>query len=511
MSARTSPPFPRGEGRSGGLGLSPRRKVAYVAVDHLAVAVERGRRPDLTAPVVVIGGEPHERKNVYDVSTAGTRLGIRAGMPLRQAQQLAPDAVFLPSDLAAYESARESLLDLLETFSPTVEWDGRDGAWFDALGLERLFGPDKVLAGKVVAQVRSRLGFNSRVGVAPGRFVARLAARYALKEPAIVTPEGVGRFLERQPLAALPLDAEGRTRLERLGIRTVGEFGRLPAKDISFQLGVGAVRAHRLARGLDDAPLAPRPRPRTLRASRQFEPPLVDAEQLRAVVGRLAGELAAALREEGRAGSTLTLRLEGEAGEVAERARQLTAPTVDERALRRAAVEMAEPSVPAAASVPVAVSVPALKGRGMVRGRPEGRTDSAPFTARSSIPLPFRAGTEARTAGTEAAGTEERAGTEVAGTEDGPTDFPPITAVELIVAGLGAGVVEQLGLFEAQRRRRADLDVALGQIERQVGPGRMKRIVVADEDAWLPSRRYAFQDYEAGSPGSDRDRRRGPR
>jgi hypothetical protein len=75
-----------------------------------------------------------------------------------------------------------------------------------------------------------------------------------------------------------------------------------------------------------------------------------------------------------------------------------------------------------------------------------------------------------------------------------PTGWEPITAVELIISGLGVGAVEQLGLFEAQRRRRADLDVALAQIERQVGPGRMKRIVVVDEDAWLPSRRYTFKD-----------------
>jgi len=410
-------------------------KVAYVVVDHLAVEVERRSHPELRSRPVVVGGLPHERRPVFDVSTEAARAGVRRGMPLRQAHQLCPDAVFLPPDEAGYRRANAELLDLLEEFSPAVEPDGLDGAYLDAAGLTLLFGEDPVLAARIVRAIRRRLGLAARIGVGPGKFVAWLAARLADAGPVVVAPQEVRRFLARQPAWLLPLGPEAHDRLRRLGLRSVGQFARLPAEDLALQFGAEGVTAHRLARGEDDAPVVPRARPPTLVAVRELEPALADRERFRVVVAHLLADLAGRLQREGRSCRTLALRLELEDGKRVERISQLGEPTDDGAQLAGVACEMLEQALtpPSAPRVRANLLQEAERPGGIVR-------------------------------------------------------------LEIALEGLGPRVARQLGLFDAQRQRRASLDLAVDRIQRRFG-SRVKRVVVADEGAWLPSRRFTLKDY----------------
>jgi nucleotidyltransferase/DNA polymerase involved in DNA repair len=416
----------------------PSPKVACVAVDHLAVEVERRARPELVGQVVIVGGLPHERKAVYDVSAEGVRAGVRRGMPLRQAHQLCPDAAFIPMPTSmptgapmptgedSYRRAHDELLDLLEEFSPTVEPAGMDGAYLDASGLTLLFGEDAVLAARIVEAIRRRMGMGSRVGIGPGKFAARLAARLAAERPVVVAPGEVQRFLGKQSASLLPLGPDAQDRLVKLGIRSIGQFARLPAQDLASHFGPEGVVAHRLARGEDSAPVVPRPRPSVLVAAREVEG-IPDRERLGYIAAHLVGKLADRLQREGRGCRTLALRLDLEGGgreaEVprqAERSAQLRQVTDDAGELRRALERLLDE----------------------VEDEVVGR----------------------------------------------------VVRLEVALTGLGQGPSRQLGLFDAQRERRASLDQAVDRIQRRFGD-RIKRVVVADENAWLPSRKFALKDY----------------
>lgn len=394
-------------------------KVAYVSVERFAVEVERREKPELRGRPVVIGGLPHERRAVYDASIEASREGVRRGMTLHQAAGLCPEAVFLPLDPAAeerYARAREEFLELLEGFSPAVEPDG-DGAYLDASGLTLLFGEDRELAERIVRAVEARLGLTARVGIGPGKFVARLAARLARSAPIVVEASRAREFIARQPAWHLPLGPSGREWLESLGIRTIGEFARLPREDLAAHLGSAGPTAHRIARGEEDAPVVARPRPATLAAAREVSGSL-DLERLGRVIARLLEGLTARLRREGRSCRRLTLRLDREDGTRSEASVEMRAPTTSPAELTRAALRLAEDVEQAEA----------------------------------------------------------------------------VVRIEVCLEGLGGEVSEQLGLFDGQRRRKVALDRAVGQIQRRFGD-RVKRVVVAESDAWLPARRFGLKDY----------------
>lgn len=394
------------------------RKVACVVVDHLAVEVERSSQSELRARPVVVGGLPHERRLVFDASAEAARAGVRRGMPLRQAHQLCPDAAFLPLNEDGYRRVHGELLCLLEQFSPAVEPLGLDGAYLDVVGLTLLFGEDPVLAARIVGAIRRRLGLAARVGVGPGKLVARLAARLAGDGPVIVTPSEARQFLAGQPVSLLPLGPEAQTRLHRLGIRTIGQLARLPVQDLAHQLGAAGPAAHRLARGEDDSPIVPRPKPPAFKSAHELEPALTDLEQIRSLLEHLLGGLVRRLQAEARSCRALALRLETEAGERLERTAQLRESTDGAGALIRAA---------------------------------------------------------------------ERLLAEIEPVEG-------VARVEVELTGLGASPTRQLGLFDAQRQRRDGLDRAVHRIQRRFG-NRVKRVVVADEGAWIPSRRFVLRDY----------------
>ncbi|MDP9351074.1 MAG: hypothetical protein M3P51_06000 [Chloroflexota bacterium] len=276
--------------------------IAYAHTPDFEIEVERKRQP-LGGVPVVLGGSPHDRLPVRRVSQEAVREGVREGMPLREAAARCPSAVFLPYSEDLYREASARLISLLEEYSDSVEPDGYGCAYLEASGWGRL--PDRVkLARDLVGAARigtvaSPLERHSlSVGLAPTKFTARLAARAT--SPGRTTPISgwmQDLFLSGFPVEQLPFGEKNLRKLRRLGVRTIGEFAALPAAETKLQFGAEGVLARQLATGEDRRPVTPPHLPRQLRAYHAFEPPLGDAEILRAVLGRLVGELRERLGE----------------------------------------------------------------------------------------------------------------------------------------------------------------------------------------------------------------------
>jgi len=99
-------------------------KVICVYIEHFPAAIEVRESKELLSRPIVIGGFPTDRKPVFGCSVKAVESGIAPGIPLRQAHQLCPDAIFIPLDEGKYIRAFDDVLDVLEQFSPTVEADG---------------------------------------------------------------------------------------------------------------------------------------------------------------------------------------------------------------------------------------------------------------------------------------------------------------------------------------------------------------------------------------------------
>jgi protein ImuB len=203
------------------------------------------------------------------------------------------------------------VVSVVEGFCPRVEVLRPGACAIGARGPARYFGGERALAAKIIAAVADG-GFTGQVGIADGLFAACLAAEHAREtrhgRPAPAAPPGAvmtvapGRtraFLAPFPVSALdgPDAADLADLLSRLGIRTLGEFAALPPAEVTNRFGARGVTAHRLARGLDPRPLAPRPPPAGLSVWQEFDPPARQAEPVvfaaKALAERMHNGLAA--------------------------------------------------------------------------------------------------------------------------------------------------------------------------------------------------------------------------
>ena len=181
------------------------------------------------------------------------------------------------------------VVSAVEGFCPRVEVLRPGACAIGVRGPARYFGGEGALAAKIIDAVAGG-GTACRVGVADGLFAACLAAGHARPAPTaapahpgaatLVAPGRARAFLAPFPVSVLdsPGGADLAALLPRLGIRTLGEFASLPAADVVNRFGAPGVIAHRLARGLDPRPLAPRPPPAGLSVSAEFDPPARQAE-----------------------------------------------------------------------------------------------------------------------------------------------------------------------------------------------------------------------------------------
>ena len=282
----------------------------------LAALVLREGDPKLSSRPLVVGGLPSERKPVRAATAEARAYGVCVGMPLRQAEQLCPQAVFLPSDPVAEANLSRHLLAGLYALAPKVELAETGEAYVETDGL----GDEVQFANRVAEYLAKRLLSRPALGLAASKFVARTAA--GLAATAVTSSEGpipvrrVPQGSERSFLAPLgvgehlPVDRGLVERLKLFGLRTLGDLAHLPLAAVEAQFGAEGLRALRLARGEDTSPLVPWAPPQRMEESSRLDPPVDNLTPLLFVSRGLVDRLGNRLVEEGHAATVIRLSLE---------------------------------------------------------------------------------------------------------------------------------------------------------------------------------------------------------
>jgi DNA polymerase IV len=274
----------------------------------LAGHLELARRPDLYGTPVVVGDADG---HVLAVSEEALPFSVEPGIPLRQAEHLCPHATLLSSDPVAADRLRERLAAALYDLAPCVELRIEGIAWLD---LEGVPSPSQSIR-EARRRVRTAIGREPRLGLAPGPFSARLAAARA-RPGRLLKIDDARAFLAPLPTGELWLDSEQMERLDLLGLRTLGAVATLGPRELESQLGRDGRRAVLLARGLEPDQLTPWQPPMFTSAHRQFEPPVQDREALLFVARALCGDLAEELGLRGAGAKQMRVRLTCEDGDV---------------------------------------------------------------------------------------------------------------------------------------------------------------------------------------------------
>jgi DNA polymerase-4 len=297
------------------------RTILHVDMDAFYVSVELRRRPDLVGKPVVVGGTGN-RGVIAAASYEARRFGVFSAMPSSTARRLCPNAVFLPGDHELYASVSRDVHQIFQSVTPYIEPLALDEAFLDVTGSVRLFGDGVAIAGLVRDEVWSALQLRCSVGVAPNKFLAKLASKAAKPIP---RPDGVHAgsgvhevrpgeelaFLHPLPVKALwgvgPATLE---RLERLGVHTVKDLA-----DLDESVLVGAIGAahghhlHRLSWAEDYRPVEVDREAKSIGHEETYAADLFTHEELRRELVRLADGVAGRLRAHGTGARTLQLKV----------------------------------------------------------------------------------------------------------------------------------------------------------------------------------------------------------
>lgn len=279
-------------------------------MDAFFASVEQLDNPELRGKPVLVGGTG-KRGVISAASYEARAFGCRSAMPTAVAQRLCPHAVVVKTRGSRYRELSDRVFTIFEDFTPLVQPLSIDEAFLDVTGSRRLLGPAVEIAKTIRARIKEEIGLTASVGVAPNKFLAKLASD--LKKPdalVVIDPDRIQETLDPLPVTVIfgIGDAAAR-RLERLGVRTIAQLRRLEPRTLKATFGSWGERVGQLARGQDDRPVVPDYAAKSVGHETTFHENLADPDQVRAVLLQLTEDTAWRLRKKDRRGRTVTCKI----------------------------------------------------------------------------------------------------------------------------------------------------------------------------------------------------------
>lgn len=286
------------------------RAILHVDMDAFFASVEQLDDPDLRGRPVLVGGTG-KRGVVAAASYEAREFGCHSAQPTAVALRLCPHAVVVKPRGGRYRELSDRVFGILGDFSPLVQPISVDEAFVDVTGSLVLFGSAVEIAETIRARIKAETGLTASVGVAPNKFLAKLASD--LDKPDGMTVIEGGRVFERlDPLPVSRLWGVGpaaEKSLGRLGLRTIGDIRRTPDETMAERFGDFGRHLSRLARGEDDRPVHTDREAKSISHEQTFGVDLEDPEHVMSVLLGQCEDVGRRLRKHGRLARTVTVKI----------------------------------------------------------------------------------------------------------------------------------------------------------------------------------------------------------
>jgi DNA polymerase-4 len=346
--------------------------ILHADMDAFYASVEERDRPELVGKPVIVGGSPAKRGVVSAANYVARRYGVHSAMPSVTAHRLCPQGIYLPPRIDYYAEVSGQIREIFERFTPLVEPLSLDEAFLDVTGSEHLFGPAEEIGRKIKQMIRKELRLVVSVGVAPNKFLAKIASD--LKKPdalVVVEPDKVQEFLDPLPVERLwGVGKQSSKVFQRLGIRTIGQLRQWPLDVLQSHFGSSGEHLWNLAHGRDDRPVVPEREAKSISNETTFERDIANMEVLRAWLVDLVEQVGWRLRRHRLRGRTVQLKVRFADFSLITRSQTLPEPTDITQELWRAADDLLCNRLPAG-HLPVrlvGMGVSGLDDKGLVQG-----------------------------------------------------------------------------------------------------------------------------------------------
>ncbi len=328
--------------------------ILHVDMDAFFVSAELVRRPDLRGLPVVVGGTGG-RGVVAAASYEARSFGIFSAMSTYQARRLCPRAIFLQGDHSYYASISSKVMEIFERYTPLVEPISLDEAFLDVGGSVRLHGSPFEIAQSIRRDINHEQGLTCSVGIAPNKFLAKLATEEAKPSPGpkgpvpglgvkIVEEYEIQEFLDPLPVRSLwgvgPVTV---ARLDQIGVTTVLQLRNFPRDSLIQALGkTQGAHLHRLAHGVDERNVEARQNIKSLSHEETFSEDLYSEQRVATEIFRMADAVGKRLRGLGILGATVNLKVRLKDFSTFTRSVTLPNPTDSGKVVGRNAVNLLE-------------------------------------------------------------------------------------------------------------------------------------------------------------------------
>jgi DNA polymerase-4 len=296
-------------GERGKTGVWP-KAIIHLDMDAFYAAVEVLDNPALRGKPVIVGGS-QKRGVVSSASYESRRFGVHSAHPIATAMRLCPQGIFLPVRMSRYKEVSEQVFEIFCQFTPLVEPLSIDEAFLDVTGSIKLFGPPEEIARMIKRTIVEHIGITVSAGVAPSKFVAKIASDFQKPDGLTVVPEEkVKAFLEPLPIDKLwGVGKVTKKALTLLGVRTIGDLSHLSLEVLESNFGRHGTHLHLLSQGVDDRDVEASQEVKSIGREETFADDLLDMETVRRELLSLATRVSRRLRRHGIAGKTVTLKV----------------------------------------------------------------------------------------------------------------------------------------------------------------------------------------------------------
>ena len=290
------------------------RKIIHVDMDAFFASVEQRDNPEFMGKPVIVGANHFLGRGRGVVSAASyeaRKFGIHSAQPISQAYRLCPNGIFLPVRGKRYLQVSRKIMAIFQQYTPLVESISLDEAFLDMTGTEKLLGDIEKVGRKIKEQIWEEEKLTASVGIGPNKLIAKIASD--LRKPdgfVVVKDNEVEDFLNPLPVGKLwGIGEKTEEKLSKLGIYTIGQLAALPKEVLQSLFGRMGLVLYQHARGIDNTPVVPFRKAKSISNEITFEKDITDINVIRETLLALSDKVGYRLRQQELVGKTVVLKV----------------------------------------------------------------------------------------------------------------------------------------------------------------------------------------------------------